>query len=116
MGITSITSIINKSDETVHIVKREDPRGDNVTLAPYDNSSEVIWIPWVENQQDFENKTIEITYSSNNRKTFLWQTGDKIRYSKNSYKYPGDAVEGSSEVDGLKKLVIEKNTISLIKI
>jgi hypothetical protein len=116
MGVTSIKTIINKTNELIEIIKREDPRGDSVSLPSGDISNEEIWLPWVENQKDFNTKTIEITYTLSNKKIYLWQTGDKVRYSKTGYENPGKAVIGVAQVDGDRKLVIENDNISLLKL
>lgn len=116
MGITSIKTILNRTNELIEIVKREDPRGDSVSLPAGEVSNEEIWLPWVESQQDFTKKVIEIFYTSTNKKIYLWQTGDKVRYSKTGYENPGKAVIGTSEVDGDRKLIIENDNIGMLKL
>jgi len=106
MGITAIKTIINKTDELIEISKREDAN-DSVSILPNSMIYEEIWIPWVVNQQDFDKKTIVIRYTKSNKVIYVWQHGDKVRYSSVGFENPAKAIPGDSQVNGDRTLTIE---------
>lgn len=113
MSITAIKSIVNKTSGSIGIVKRENKDQDNISLRPNDVSNEEIWIPWVANQQEFNDKVIEITFFSSNNKIFIWETGGKVKWSMTGFESPGRAINGNSNSDGDRRLIIEENMVVL---
>ncbi len=114
MGITAIKTIINKTSELVEISKREDSN-DSVSVLPNSSIQEEIWLPWVVNEDDFNKKVLEIKYTDSNKVIYVWQNGDKVRYSKAGWESPGKAIPGDSQVDGDRTLIIESSFPSLKK-
>ncbi len=112
MGVTAVKTIINRTNDLIEIYKREDPN-DSVTILPNSSAQEDIWIPWVVNMDDFNKKTIEIKYVDSNKIFYIWQNGDKVRYSKDGWENPGKAIPGDSQVDGDRTLIIENNYPSM---
>lgn len=114
MGVTAIKTIINKTNELVEISKREDPN-DSVSVLPNSSMQEDIWLPWVVNEEDFNKKAMEIRYTDSNKVFYVWQHGDKVRYSKTGWEDPGKAIPGDSQVDGDRTLILESGFPSLKK-
>ena len=105
-GITAIKEIINDSKETLHIVKKENPDNDRLTIHPGYTSGHEIWIPWVGNQNEFDKKVLEITFAESKNKICIWQSGNTVRYSKGSFSDGGFAVAPMQKTDGERKLTI----------
>ena len=112
MGVTAIKTFVNRTNELVEIVKREDPN-DSVTLKPNASLQEDVWLPWVTNQAEFDKKAMVITYTESNKVFYVWQHGDKVRYSKTGWEDQGKAIPGISKVDGDRTMVIEAGFPSL---
>ena len=101
IGITAIKEIINNSKETLHIIKKENPNHDLLT----------IFSGWVTNQNEFNEKVIEITFEESNKKISIWQNGNTVRYSKNGFSNGGFAVAPMQKTDGDRKLTITDTQI-----
>jgi hypothetical protein len=112
--ITNIKRFINKTNELVEIIKRED-KNDCVTLLPKtENNQEEIHIPWVNNEAEFESRTIEVKYKKSKTTIYIWQHGDKIRYSESGYEAPGSAIPGNKPNSGGDKVLeIEEGYVVL---
>jgi hypothetical protein len=114
MAIISIELFVNKSPEPVLIINR-DNYNDNLNLEPEEISTKEIWIPWVDNGDQFQKKVLEITFMSSQKKIFIWHSGPRILSSKNGFESPGKPISGYSNADnnGVRKLIIENDTVSL---
>lgn len=111
IGITAIKEIINNSKETLHIIKKENPNHDLLTIFSGNTSVHEIWVPWVTNQNEFNEKVIEITFEESNKKISIWQNGNTVRYSKNGFSNGGFAVAPMQKTDGDRKLTITDTQI-----
>jgi len=106
MGVTAIKTLTNKTNELIEFSKRED-QNDSVSILPNSSINEDVWIPWVTNLDEFNRKAIEIRYTGSNKIVYVWQNGDKVRYSTTGWENPGKAIPGDSQVDGDRTLFIE---------
>ncbi|WP_130733606.1 hypothetical protein [Flavobacterium sp. J27] len=111
-GVTAIKKIVNRTNQSVEVRKR-DNINDIAIVKPLWEVYEDIWIPWVFHEQDFEEKVIQITYLRDNRTVYLWQIGEKVRYSNFGFDAFAKPVNGISKPDGDRMLVIDDQSISL---
>ncbi|WP_445457811.1 hypothetical protein [Flavobacterium sp. HNIBRBA15423] len=111
-GITAIKKIVNRTNQPVEVRKR-DNFNDIVILKPHWEVNEEIWIPWVLNQQEFDEKVIEISYLRENKRVYVWQIGDKVRYSNFGFDMYGKPISGIAKTDGDRMLIIDENSVSL---
>jgi|GEM_PF-1626268 len=105
--ITNIQRFVNLTNEPIEILKREDIN-DRVSLLPgQEHKREDIHAPWVNNHNEFNQRTIEVRYLKSRRILYIWQHGDKIRASWSGYEDPGSAIFGEApEAGGNKRLVV----------
>lgn len=108
MGVTAIKTFVNETNELIEVTKREN-KNDSVTLLPNSSAKQDMWIPWVETQAEFDKKVIEIRYTASNKTVYVWQNGDKVRYSNSGFENPGKAIPGDSQVNGDRILLIQNN-------
>ncbi len=114
MAIISIELFVNKSQEPISVINR-DNYNDNLNLEPDEISTKEIWIPWVDNGDQFQKKVLEVTFMNSSKKIFIWHSGSRILSSKNGFESPGKAINGYANADnnGVRKLVIENDNVSL---
>ncbi|VXC16865.1 hypothetical protein FLAVO9AF_640009 [Flavobacterium sp. 9AF] len=112
LNITAIKKIVNRTNQSVEVRKR-DNLNDIVILKPFWEVCQEIWIPGIVNQQEFDDKVIEISYLRDNKRMFMWQLGNKVRFSKFGFDISGKPVDGICATDGDRMLIIDENSISL---
>lgn len=112
-GITAIKVFMNKTDENVHIIKKENPSNDNIIVNANDVVNQEIWIPWVGNQGEFSKKVIEITFLKSKKKMYIWQIGNSVFSSDSGYENPGIPINGYFKPEGDRKLIIDNQSITL---
>lgn len=110
--ITNIKMTDNNSSKTVSLINRENA-DNNYTLPANSNVVKDIWIPWVNSKADFNLKAIVLDFYNSKRKYYIWQTGQRIRYSTKGYGTGARAIPGDSQVGRDKKLIINERSIRL---
>ena len=117
MGVTAIKSIKNSNATGAYYIKNlehpSDTTGPNgpMKVAPGQNISCNMWIPWCTSQTDFYNnhRIILVPFSNdgNARVIAIWQQGDYVRYSLNdTFQNNGTLVPGNSTVNGDRSIEI----------
>jgi hypothetical protein len=114
---TAIRSIQNAHQDDVYFVRDlEDPSHPLNNIAPGEDRSCNMTIPWCTSQTDFEQNhhIIIVPLASNVIPTnfYIWQDGDYVRFSTDGvFHSNGQLVPGNSAVGGNKNLTIEGTSI-----
>ncbi len=108
MGVTAIKAILNRTDKMVEFRKREDVH-DTISLDPGQAQVVDVYIPWCDNQQQFDERVIEIRFLTTDEVLYIWQSKGKIRYSFNGWNDNGSAVFGTAHEDGDRILTIRED-------
>lgn len=108
MGVTAIKRIDNESRWEIW-VNNSESQGDNRRLPPGTFADSDMWIPWCTRQGEFD--AHHITVTGGRTWYAIWQSwkhdGDRVRCSVgDKYYEPGDWIEGESEVNGDRRLVL----------
>jgi hypothetical protein len=112
--ITAIKLFVNKSKESVNVLRREAYSKDNFDLGPGAHSTHEVWLPWVDSIDEFNTKVIEITYLDSQKKVYIWQSQNYIYSSTKGYEKPGTPINGISMIDGDRQLIIEDDKVTLL--
>ncbi len=107
MAITEFSLIRNLSGDTVHF-KNFENSGDNQTLFANTDRSVAVWVPWADNGQEFNQHRIEVHLGA--RRLYVWQAGERVRYSETGWDQNAAAVPGNSDVGGKRTLIIDAAT------
>jgi len=130
-GVTNIKEVVNNTRFTVRVSKGEvrerwnKNRRVNETFFSMKETTDAIlengtwsgdmWIPWVDNAEDFKNNVISISVSEYWRNAYflLWQTGDAVRFTAAEHDRYGfirnaPKVAGEAKVNGERRLIIGK--------
>ncbi len=112
IGITAIKKFVNRTGQKIEIRKREN-FNDMIQLKPHWESMEEIWIPWVVSEQEFDDKVLEVYYEQDDRRVFIWQIGDKVKFSNFGFDYYAKPINGVCKADGDRMLIIDNNSVTL---
>ncbi len=116
-GVTNIKEIINNTPMTVEVRKY-----DTKPLAAgveYETTKEIpadggtwsgdMWIPWVDNSNDFTEKYMEVRVYRGTA-FWIWQSGEFVRYN-NRARFVSNArrVSGEAKSGGERRMIINMN-------
>ena len=128
MGVTQIRSIANEDPATTYIVfNRENPDdtggpGQHLIINPGDNVQVRMWIPWCDNQKDFDDGhriDFEALGESGHvppvtpNSYSVWQSGDYIYYSLDDNVGNRRLVAGNSTINGDRSLAVTGTQIRI---
>ena len=108
MGVTSIKTILNRTQYPMEFRKRENV-SDTISLDPGEAQATEIWVPWCDNQSDFDQKAIEVKFINYDGALYIWQSKGKIRYSFDGWNDNGSAVFGTAHEDGDRAITIRED-------
>jgi hypothetical protein len=114
-GVTVLAQIDNRSSHMVWFQNMEH-HDDDCTARPHGYQAPHAWIPWCVKAGDYAGHH-HVLKIENVRTYFIWQEGDRVRYSDNDAFVPnGLAVPGYSLVNGDRTVhIYEDGTIEFSK-
>lgn len=114
-GVTNIKEIINNTPMMIE-VRKLDTKPTLAAVVEYETTGEIpadggtwsgdMWIPWVDNSDDFMKKRLEIRVYRGTA-FWIWQSGEFVRYNNRS-RFVSNArrVSGESKSGGERRLII----------
>jgi hypothetical protein len=116
-GVTNIKEIINNTAMTVEVRKYDIKTG--AAGSDFETTNEIpanggtwsgdMWIPWVDNANDFSEKRMELRVYRGTA-FWIWQTGEFVRYNDRARFIPNARrVTGEAKSGGERRLVISTN-------
>jgi hypothetical protein len=109
MGVTSIRHVDNHTNKKIVVANRENPNN-NFTVPADDGHEGEMWIPWCDDSGSFNSKHIEFRVEATGKTYYVWQSGDRVRYSEDgAWAAGGQAVPGDSFVDGDRRVVFSSS-------
>ncbi len=113
-GVTNIKEVVNNTGMTVEVRKYDVKT--TAAGAEFETTNEIpadggtwsgnMWIPWVDNSNDFSEKYMEIRMGE---KTLLWiwQSGEYVRYNTRArFVQNARRVSGEASAGGERRLII----------
>ena len=121
MGVTTVTRVENRTRNRIAVLDLEKQgTGHGVLIGPGNSLAVSMNVPWATTRRNFATRHLRVRIGGQPR-YWIWQAnmrdGDHVRFSiDGAWHELGERIDGISEPDGSRTLVVMENGIQLVQI